>query len=146
MNKKITVKLQVKAQEANPSPPIGPMLGSKGINIMKFCTEFNQKTKDIIDLKKGTLVPVVINIYPDKSFDFLIKSPPTSILIKNILNIEKGSSLPNKNKITNITNDQIMIVFNQKKNDLIVNSVDSGIKSIKGTARSMGINIEETNI
>ena len=86
---KTTVKIQIKAQEANPSPPIGPALGSKGINIMNFCNKFNETTKNMTELKKGTLVSVVINIYPDKSFDFIVKSQPTSNILKSILNIER---------------------------------------------------------
>ncbi len=95
----IIVKLQIKSGEANPSPPIGPALGSKGINIIKFCTEFNEKTKNMPNFKKGTILPTIVYIFKDKSFLFTIKSPPTSVLIKNILNIEKGSNYPNKLKI-----------------------------------------------
>lgn len=142
MKKKIAkIKLQIKACEASPSPPIGPALGSKGINIMKFCTEFNEKTKNVVGLKKGTVVTVVINVYGDKSFDFKLKSAITSILIKNILNIEKGSSCPNKTKIAKITYDQVKQIIVQK-NDLFVNSQDSAFRTIIGTAKSMGIEFE----
>lgn len=139
---KTTVKLQIKAQEANPSPPIGPALGSKGINIMNFCNKFNDTTKNMPEIKKGTLVSVIIHIYPDKSFDFIIKSTPTSNIIKSILNIEKGSKNPNKTKISKITKEQIEIIVKQKSNDLIVNSNDAAIKTIIGTAKSMGIEVE----
>lgn len=139
---KTTIKLQIKAQEANPSPPIGPALGSKGVNIMNFCNKFNEITKNMPDIKKGTIVSVVINIHQDKSFDFIVKSPPVSNLIKNILNIEKGSKNPNKIKIGKIKLEQLEIISNQKSNDLIVNSKDAAIKTIIGTAKSMGIEIE----
>ncbi|HIH2763012.1 MAG TPA: 50S ribosomal protein L11 [Candidatus Azoamicus sp.] len=139
---KTTVKLQIKAQEANPSPPIGPALGSKGVNIMNFCNKFNDATKNMPEIKKGTLVSVIIHIYPDKSFDFIIKSTPTSNIIKDILNIGKGSKNPNKTKISKITREQLEIIVKQKSNDLIVNSNDAAIKTISGTAKSMGIEIE----
>lgn len=143
MKKKIArIKLQIKAAEANPSPPIGPALGSKGINIMKFCTEFNEYTKNLANLTKGTVVTTIINIYSDKSFDFKIKSPITSILIKNILNINKGSSFPNKNKVAKITYDQLNNIINMK-NDLFINSKNAAIKTIIGTAKSMGIEVED---
>lgn len=144
MKKKIAkIKLQIKACEASPSPPIGPALGSKGINIMKFCTEFNEKTKNIPELKKGTVITVIINVYTDKSFDFKLKSAITSTLIKNVLNIDKGSSFPNKTKIAKITYDQIKHIILQK-NDLFVNSEQSAMKTIIGTAKSMGIELEST--
>ncbi|HFL8819552.1 MAG TPA: 50S ribosomal protein L11 [Candidatus Azoamicus sp. OHIO2] len=146
MKKQIAkIKLQIKACEATPSPPIGPMLGSKGINIMKFCTEFNDRTKNLFGLKKGTIITVVINVYSDKSFDFKLKSAITSVLIKNILNIEKGSALPNKTKIAKITYDQIKCIVEQKW-DLFINSEISAIKTICGTVKSMGIEIEEPKI
>lgn len=137
------IKLQIKAQEANPSPPIGPALGSKGVNIMKFCTEFNEVTKKNA-LDKGTLVTAVINVYSDKSFDFIIKSPVTSVLIKKILDIDKGSSFPNKNKVGKISYDQVKIIA-EKKNDLFINSQKSAINTIIGTIKSMGIEIEGNN-
>lgn len=140
----INVKLQIKAGEANPSPPIGPALGARGINIMKFCNEFNEKTKNMTEIKKGTLLPTVISIYKDKSFKFIIKSPPASVLIKNILNLEKGSNSPNKNKVGNITKEQLITILNQKKNDLIVNSEKAALNTLMGTAKSMGINTNGT--
>ncbi|HFL8824432.1 MAG TPA: 50S ribosomal protein L11 [Candidatus Azoamicus sp. OHIO1] len=141
MMKKINtiVKLQLKAGEANPSPPVGPALGAKGINIPKFCSEFNAET--IKTLEKGTLVPVIVTIYTDKSFTFIIKSPPVSILLKKIANITKGSKFPNKNKIATITQAQAEEIVKIKSADLIVNSTKSAIKSIIGTAKSMGIEI-----
>ncbi len=144
-NKIGKIKLQIKAGEASPTPPIGPALGSKGINIMKFCTEFNDRTKNIFGLLKGTFVSVVINVYSDKSFDFKVKSNITSLLIKNEIGIEKGSSSPNKNKIGKITYDQILNII-KKKNDLFVNSDDAAIKTIIGTAKSMGIDFDESKI
>lgn len=145
MKKKIEtkIKLQVKACEANPSPPIGPALGARGLNIMKFCNEFNLRTKEIKNLEKGIKVPVIITVYTDKSFDFIIKSPPTSILIKTILKLEKGSSYPNKNKVGTLTKENIENIINQKKDDLIVNSHNAAIKTLKGTAKNMGIDISE---
>lgn len=143
MKKRISkIKLQIKACEANPSPPIGPALGSKGINIMKFCTEFNDYTKNNLLLEKGIVVTTIINIYSDKSFDFIVKSPVTTNLIKNILNIDKGSSSPNKNKIAKITYSQILLII-EKKNDLFINSRNSAIKTIICTIKSMGIEVED---
>ncbi len=143
MKKQISkIKIQIKACEATPSPPIGPALGAKGINIMKFCKEFNDKTTKN-GLQKGTMVTTIITIYSDKSFDFIIKTPITSSLIKNILNITKGSSFPNKNKIAKITISQIKEIVDKKKNDLFINSEQASINTIIGTAKSMGITIEE---
>ena len=136
------IKLNIKAQEANPSPPIGPVLGSKGINIMKFCNDFNSKTKSITDLTKGTLVSVVISIYSDKSFDFIIKSTPTSVLLKDVLSLNKGSSKPNKDIVGTLTSDNLNYIISKKQNDLFVNSKEKAIKTILGTAKSMGIVLE----
>lgn len=136
------IKLQIKSGEANPSPPIGPALGSKGVNIIKFCNEFNEKTKENKEFKKGTILPTIINVYKDKSFTFIIKSPPVSILIKNYLNLEKGSSFPNKKKVSIIKYEQIVDIANKKKNDLIINSEKAAVKTISGTAKSMGIDVE----
>lgn len=137
----IIVKLQIKSGEANPSPPIGPALGSKGINIIKFCTEFNEKTKNMPNFKKGTILPTIVYIFKDKSFLFTIKSPPTSVLIKNILNIEKGSNYPNKLKIKEIKKEQLLIIIKEKGEELIVKSEKAALNTIAGTAKSMGINI-----
>ncbi len=145
MKKKIAqLKLQIKAQEANPSPPIGPALGSKGINIMKFCSEFNEQTKIHTTIKKGEIITAVIDIYTDKSFYFKLKSPTTSFLIKNLLTIEKGSAFPNKNKVAKITYKQIKEIIDKKK-DLFINSEISAINTIIGTAKSMGIEVEDLN-
>lgn len=133
------IKLQVKACEANPSPPIGPALGARGLNIMKFCNEFNLRTKEIKTLEKGIKVPVIITVYTDKSFDFIIKSPPTSILIKNILKLDKGSNYPNKTKVGTLTKEDLDKIIEQKKDDLIVNSYSAAINTLKGTAKNMGI-------
>jgi len=139
MSKKIKeyLKLKVKGGMANPSPPIGPALGSKGLNIMKFCKEFNDKTKS----QKGDIVSVLISIYEDKSFSFIIKSPPASFLIMKFLKINKGSSEPNKKKVGSITLDQIKEIAKIKTSDLNSFSLNSSIKMIEGTCKSMGINI-----
>lgn len=137
------VKLQIKAEEANPSPPIGPALGAKGINIMNFCKEFNIITSNIKTLEKGTIVPVVVTIYTDKSFKFIIKSPPVSILIKKILKLKKGSSNPNKKDNGFITYKHIEDIIEIKQKDLIVNSKKAAMKSIIGTAKSMGLIIKK---
>lgn len=133
------VKVQLKAQEANPSPPVGPVLGSKGVNIMKFCSEFNSKSKEIKGLDKGTLVSVMINVYSDKSFDFTIKYTPTSVLLKNLLKIDRGSANPSRNIIATVDKEALDVIFEKKKLDLIFNSKEQAIKSIIGTAKSMGI-------
>lgn len=133
------VKMQLKAQEANPSPPVGPALGSKGINIMKFCNEFNSKSKEIKGIEKGDIVSVLINIYSDKSFDFIVKYTPTSVLLKRLLKIDKGSSYPNKVIVAEIDKVALYEIFEKKKLDLIFNSKEQAIKSIIGTAKSMGI-------
>lgn len=136
------IKILIKSQEANPSPPIGPVLGSKGINIMKFCSDFNLKSKEIEGLDKGTLVSVLINIYSDKSFNFVIKSAPTSFFLKQLLNIEKGSSHPSKIFVATVDKSFFDLVFEKKKKDLIFNSKEQAIKSIIGTAKSIGIVIK----
>ncbi|HIH2763664.1 MAG TPA: 50S ribosomal protein L11 [Candidatus Azoamicus sp.] len=133
------VKVMLKAQEANPSPPVGPVLGSKGVNIMKFCNEFNSKSKEIKMLEKGTLVSVLINVYSDKSFDFIIKYTPTSVLLKSLVKIDKGSSHPSRTFVATIDKNQLDLIFEKKKLDLIFNSKEQAIKSIIGTAKSMGI-------
>lgn len=132
------LKIQIKSGLANPSPPIGPALGSKGLNIMKFCADFNKKTQN----NKGDVVSVLITIYEDKSFDFIIKSPPVSILIKKFMDIKKGSSEPNRKKVGSISLDKIKEIVKIKKSDLNSFSLDSSIKMIIGTAKSMGVNLE----
>jgi large subunit ribosomal protein L11 len=131
------LKLKIKGGSANPSPPIGPALGSKGLNIMKFCKEFNEKTKN----KKGDILSVLITIYEDKTFSFVIKSSPTSFLVMKFAKIEKGSSEPNRKKVGSITWDQVKEISKIKLLDLNSFSLKSSMKMIAGTCRSMGINI-----
>jgi large subunit ribosomal protein L11 len=135
------VKLQIKAGMANPAPPVGPALGVHGINIMKFCKEFNEKTKK----NMGLIFPAIIIIYQDRSFDFFLKSPPTSILLKKELGISKGSSKPNIEKVGSINYEQLKKIALIKKNDLNVlnDSLKHAIKIVKGTAKSMGITIRK---
>jgi len=145
MSKKVlkVIKLQVKSGEANPAPPVGPALGQHGVNIMEFCKSFNERTKALKNIPKGTLTPVVINVYQDKSFSFIIKSPPASIMIKNILGLEKGSSVPSSQKVGKITREQLEKIVEDKSKDLSANDVLAGIKTIAGTAKSMGIEVEK---
>jgi large subunit ribosomal protein L11 len=148
MSKKIlnVIKLQVKSGEANPAPPVGPALGQHGINIMEFCKSFNNRTKDLKNIPKGTLTPVIINVYQDKSFSFIIKSPPASIMIKNLMGLDKGSSTPSTNKVGKITRKQLEKIYEEKKKDLTSKDMLAGIKTIAGTAKSMGIEIEVEKI
>lgn len=139
------IKLQVKACSANPSPPIGPALGSKGLNIMEFCKSFNSKTEAMKDIEKGTPLSVVITVYKDKSFDFVIKTPPASVLLKKYAKISKGSSEPNKNKVGSVSRDDLIEIVKIKSEDLTSASLEAGINIIKGTALSMGIIVEESN-
>jgi len=145
MLKKTTqiIKLQVKAGEANPSPPVGPALGQHGVNIMDFCKSFNEKTKSLKNIPKGTLLPVIIKVFSDRSFKFVIKSPPVSVMIKNIMELEKGSSSPSLTKVGKITREQLETIYQNKKNDLTARNMDQGIKTIIGTAKSMGIEVEK---
>jgi len=138
MAKKISayVKLQIGAGIANPSPPIGPALGQHGVNILDFCNKFNEATKN---MEKGIPVPLIITIYNDRSFIFILKTPPTSYLIKKFVNIKKGSSKPNVVKVGQITRLQIEEIIKIKKQDIIAKNLDAAIKTIAGTARSMGI-------
>ena len=140
MAKKITgyIKLQIEAGKANPSPPVGPALGQRGVNIMEFCKAFNEKTKD----KMGFKLPVVITVYADKSFSFITKQPPASALIKKIAGIKKGSDNPLKNKIATLTQAQVMEIVKMKISDLNTNNEEQAAKIISGSARSMGITIE----
>lgn len=131
------LKLQVRGGQANPAPPVGPALGSKGINIMEFCNQFNARTED----RKGQVLPVVISIYKDKSFDFVIKTPPASVLILQAANKKKGSDQPNLNKVASITWDQVKDIAETKMKDLNAFKVSSAMKMIAGTARSMGITV-----
>ena len=132
------LKLQVRGGQANPAPPVGPALGSKGINIMEFCNQFNARTED----RKGQVLPVVIRIYKDKSFDFVIKTPPASVLILQAANKKKGSDQPNLNKVASITWEQIKQIAETKMKDLNAFKVGSAMKMIAGTARSMGVRVK----
>ena len=131
------VKLQIKGGAANPSPPIGPALGAKGVNIMEFCKQFNARTQD----KPGQLLPVLITIYNDKSFDFVIKTPPAANLILEAMKKQKGSSEPNRNKVGSITWDQVKKIAEIKMPDLNAFKIESAMKMIAGTARSMGVTV-----
>jgi len=131
------VKLQVKGGQANPSPPIGPALGSKGLNIMEFCKQFNGRTQD----KMGMVLPVVITYYKDKSFDFVIKTPPAAILLLEAAKVKTGSAQPNRIKVGSVSWDQVRTIAETKMPDLNCFTVDSAMKMIAGTARSMGITV-----
>ena len=132
------LKLQVRGGQANPAPPVGPALGSKGVNIMEFCNQFNARTDD----RKGQVLPVVISIYKDKSFDFVIKTPPAAVLILQAANKKKGSDQPNLNKVASITWDQVKGIAETKMKDLNAFKVSSAMKMIAGTARSMGVRVK----
>ena len=132
------LKLQVRGGQANPAPPVGPALGSKGVNIMEFCNQFNARTDD----RKGQVLPVVITIYKDKSFDFVIKTPPAAVLILQAANKKKGSDQPNLNKVATITWDQVKDIAETKMKDLNAFKVGSAMKMVAGTARSMGVNVK----
>jgi large subunit ribosomal protein L11 len=139
--KKLTgqVKLQIAAGKATPAPPVGPALGQAGINIMEFCKQFNAKTssKEL----DGLIIPVVISVFNDKSFTFITKTPPASILLKRAAGVAKGSGSPNKDKVGKVTEKQVADIAKQKLPDLNAASIDAAIKSVKGTARSMGIEV-----
>jgi len=144
MAKKIDayIKLQVKAGEANPAPPVGPALGQRGINIMEFCKAFNAQTQKLPNVKKGTPLPVVITIYNDKSFTFIIKTPPASVLLREAAGIAKGSGTPNTNKVGKVTRAQLEAIAKQKEPDLTAADLDAAVRTIAGSARSMGIETE----
>lgn len=131
------IKLQVTGGKANPSPPVGPALGQHGVNIMEFCKSFNERTKS----QEGTIIPVVITVYSDRSFTFITKTPPASVLIKKIAGIAKASGEPNRNKVGSITLKQVEEIAKTKLPDLNTDNIDAAIKMILGTARSMGIDI-----
>jgi len=139
--KKITayIKLQVPAGSANPSPPVGPALGQHGLNIMEFCKVFNAQTQK---MEKGMPIPVIITAYSDKSFTFILKTPPASVLIKKALGIEKGSSQPNKDKVGRITRKQLEEIAKLKMPDLNTNDMDAAVRIIAGSARNMGVEVE----
>jgi len=132
------LKLQVRGGQANPSPPVGPALGSKGLNIMDFCKQFNARTQD----KQGQVLPVLVTIYADKSFDFVIKTPPAAVMILEAAKLKKGSGQPNRLKVGKVTWDQLKEIAQTKLPDLNCFTVESGMKMCAGTARSMGITVE----
>ncbi|MDR2691953.1 MAG: 50S ribosomal protein L11 [Dysgonamonadaceae bacterium] len=134
------LKLQIKGGAANPSPPVGPALGSKGINIMEFCKQFNARTQD----KAGKVVPVVITYYADKSFDFIIKNPPVAIQLLEAGKQKSGSAEPNRNKVAEITWEQVKAIAEDKMKDLNCFTLESAMKMVAGTARSMGITVQGT--
>ncbi|EGV31841.1 ribosomal protein L11 [Thiorhodococcus drewsii AZ1] len=144
MAKKINayIKLQVKAGEANPSPPVGPALGQHGVNIMEFCKAFNARTQD---MEKGLPTPVVITVYSDRSFTFITKTPPASVLLKKTLGIQKGSSNPNTSKVGTVTREQLEQVATIKMPDLSAADMDAAVRTIAGSARAMGLNVEGVN-
>ena len=139
MSKKVVglIKLQLPAGAANPAPPVGPALGAQGVNIMGFCKEFNAKTKD----KAGLILPVVITVYADRSFSFILKSPPASVLLKKAAGLAKGSGIPNRDKVGKVTRDQVLDIVRTKKEDLNAVNEDAACRIIEGTARSMGIEV-----
>jgi large subunit ribosomal protein L11 len=139
MAKKIQgyIRLQLPAGAANPAPPVGPALGAQGVNIMAFCKEFNAKTKD----QNGMILPVVITVFTDKSFTFILKSPPASVLLKKAANIASGSATPNKDKVGKVTTKQLAEIYKLKIKDLNAKDEAAGIKIIAGTARNMGIEV-----
>ncbi|MDR0854659.1 MAG: 50S ribosomal protein L11 [Clostridiales Family XIII bacterium] len=141
MAKKIEgyIKLQIPAGNANPAPPVGPALGQKGVNIMDFCKQFNAKTQD----QAGTIIPVVITVYADRSFSFITKTPPAAVLLKQAANLQKASGEPNKNKVAKITTAQAQEIAQTKLVDLNANTLEAATEMIKGTARSMGIVVED---
>ncbi len=132
------VKLQVRGGAANPSPPVGPALGAAGVNIMEFCKQFNGRTQD----KNGKVLPVVITVYSDKSFEFVIKTPPAAVQILEAAKVKKGSGEPNRKKVASITWDQVRVIAEDKMPDLNAFEVESGMRMIAGTARSMGITVK----
>ena len=132
------IKLQIKGGAANPSPPVGPALGSKGVNIMEFCKQFNAKTQD----KGGKLLPVIITVYADKSFDFIIKTPPVAVQLIEASRIKKGSAEPNRDKVASVTWDQVKAIAKDKMPDLNAFTLKSAMKMVAGTARSMGITVK----
>ena len=136
---KNVIKLQIEAGKATPAPPVGPALGSSGVNIMQFVKEFNDRTAN----QPGMIIPVVINVYQDKSFDFITKVPPVAVLIKKAIKIDKGSGKPNREKVATITLDQVRQIAEQKMPDLNAASIETAMEMVKGTARSMGVIVAE---
>ena len=132
------IKLQIKGGAANPSPPVGPALGSKGVNIMEFCKQFNARTQE----QAGKILPVVITVYVDKTFDFIVKTPPVAVQLKEAAKVKSGSNQPNRNKVATITEEQVVAIATDKMVDLNCFTVESAISMVKGTARSMGITVK----
>jgi len=141
MAKKVVgfIKLQIPAGQANPAPPVGPALGQKGVNIMEFCKQFNAKTKD----QQGLIIPVIITVFNDKSFTFITKTPPAATLLLKAAKLEKGSGEPNRTKVAKVTRQQVREIAETKMPDLNASSVESAMAMVAGTARSMGITVEE---
>lgn len=141
MAKKVValIKLALPAGKANPAPPVGPALGQHGVNIMAFCKEYNAKTSD----KPGMIIPVEISVFEDRSFTFILKTPPASVLIRKAAGIEKGSNQPNKTKVASITRDQLREIAQTKLPDLNANDIDAAMNIIEGTARNMGVTISD---
>lgn len=133
------IKLQIPAGQANPAPPVGPALGAQGVNIMQFCTAFNAETAD----KGNTIIPVEITVYEDKSFDFICKTPPVAVLIRQALGIQKGSGVPQRDKVGTLTQAQLTEIAETKLPDLNANDIEAAKKIVAGTARSMGVLVEE---
>ena len=131
------IKLQIKGGAANPSPPVGPALGSKGVNIMDFCKQFNARTQD----KAGKVLPVIITVYSDKSFDFIVKQPPVAIQLKEAAKAKSGSAQPNRDKVGQVTWDQVREIAQDKMSDMNCFTIEAAMRIIAGTARSMGINV-----
>jgi len=135
------IKLQIKGGAANPSPPVGPALGAKGVNIMEFCKQFNARTQD----KPGKVLPVAINVYKDKSFDFVVKTPPAAVQLLEAAKIKKGSGEPNRVKVGSVTWEQVKLIAEDKMPDLNAFSIESAMKMVAGTARSMGLTVAGEN-
>jgi large subunit ribosomal protein L11 len=134
------IKLQIKGAAANPSPPIGPALGAKGVNIMEFCKQFNARTQD----KAGKVIPVIITVYRDKSFDFIVKTPPVAVQLMEVSKLQKGSPEPNRNKVASVSWEQVQKIAEDKMPDLNAFTLESATKMVAGTARSMGITVTGT--
>lgn len=139
MAKKIQgyIRLQLPAGAANPAPPVGPALGAQGVNIMAFCKEFNARTKD----QNGMILPVVITVFSDKSFTFILKSPPAAVLIKKAANIASGSARPNQDKVGKVTRKQLAEIWKIKQKDMNADTVEAGVRTLEGTARNMGVEV-----
>ncbi len=142
MAKEVTgiIKLQIKGGAANPSPPVGPALGSKGVNIMEFCKQFNSRTQD----KSGKVIPVLITVYADKSFDFVTKTPPVAIQLLEVVKLKSGSAEPNRKKVGSVTWDDVKSIASDKMQDMNAFTIESAMSMVAGTARSMGITVDGT--